>query len=490
MNARCGGAAGLAAYAAGLAKLSASGASSVSYHVNSDEAYSHFNGAPNPEFDIGICRLQVDHFTPWLSNCSVTHEQSPDCGVRCSISKTRDAVSHGRYARMARMFDVVPAGLRTVHSDAWRDVGASWEREGFISMESENFCGQIGDRDFWASHGASLGNEGENGQAAEMLGAVTFEYHGNGWDEEIWARIVTGSSLGFDNDVYCYAPGGKCSASSIADSFWLGAKLYQLALTDELLGDGVDEGSGAPHHRFLGGGRVLKAHANRVAAASASGGSGLGPPSTWPYGGDVIPVARGDGVFVPLVLPDGTLDPNTAHAYAASSSPAPPPLNKSCALFSSDPSVFSFADNVCVGDWAESTAEFELDPSIPEHEAALQCKAACDGNGTACDGFDMIKVTATSGKTKPLCQLYRSPVGCGNDDNQVSGVKAPLPLPPPSPDGALNQTWTLPLAWVGRSLAASTVSPDGVSPARFTLDGRVLTVIGMTPGVPVRFVAS
>ena len=81
-------------------------------------------------------------------------------------------------------------------------------------------------------------------------------------------------------------------------------------------------------------------------------------------------------------------------------------------------------------------------------------------------------------------------MGCGNDDNQVSGVKAPLPLPPPSPDGALNQTWTLPLAWVGRSLAASTVSPDGVSPARFTLDGRVLTVIGMTPGVPVRFVAS
>ena len=142
MNARCGGAAGLAAYAAGLAKLSASGASSVSYHVNSDEAYSHFNGAPNPEFDIGICRLQVDHATPWFSNCSVTHEQSPDCGVRCSISKTRDAVSHGRYARMARMFDVVPAGLRTVHSDAWRSCSLCvWWRRYRTHSQSRFRCG-------------------------------------------------------------------------------------------------------------------------------------------------------------------------------------------------------------------------------------------------------------------------------------------------------------------------------------------------------------
>ena len=491
VNARCGGAAGLAAYAAGLTKLNS--ASSVSYHVNSDEAYSHFNGAPNPEFDVGICRLQVDHVTPWFSNCSVTHEQVPDCGIRCSISKTRDAVSHGRYARMGKMFDVVPAGMRTVHSDAWRDVGASWEKAGYISSESENFCGQIGDRDFWLSHGGvTLGNEGENGQAAEMLGAVTFEYHGDGYDVELWARIVTGSSLGFDTDVYCYAPGGLCSGASIADRFWLSAKLYQLALTDELLGEGGAADSGAPpHHRFLGGGRILKAHANRRAAAPrAAAEGGLGPPSVWPYGGDSIPVARGSGVFVPLVQPDGTLSPSTAHAYVASNAQPQPPLNKSCALFSSDPAVYTLADNVCVGDWNLPTAQFELDPSIPEAEAALQCKAACDGNGTACDAFDMIKVTPYSGKTKPLCMLYQSPEGCGNDDNQVAGVKAPLPLPPPSPSGELNQTWTLPLSWVGKTLTATAVAPGGESPAQFALSGRELTVINMTPGVPVRFVAA
>ena len=38
---------------------SGSNLSSVSYHVNSDEAYELYNGAPNPEFDVNICRLQV-----------------------------------------------------------------------------------------------------------------------------------------------------------------------------------------------------------------------------------------------------------------------------------------------------------------------------------------------------------------------------------------------------------------------------------------------
>ena len=141
VNSNLGGASGLAAFADFLAKNAGPG-SSVSYHVNTDEAYSHFNGTSNPEFTIGMCRLNVDHTTPWYSNCTVTHEQTPDCGIRCSISKTRDSVSHGRYDRIGRIFNVIPMGLRTIHSDAWRDVGASWEPTGYLSMESEQFCGQ------------------------------------------------------------------------------------------------------------------------------------------------------------------------------------------------------------------------------------------------------------------------------------------------------------------------------------------------------------
>jgi hypothetical protein len=47
-----------------------------SYHVNTDEAYSLFNGIDNEEFDIGVCRLQVGFHlresvcTPCWSRCA------------------------------------------------------------------------------------------------------------------------------------------------------------------------------------------------------------------------------------------------------------------------------------------------------------------------------------------------------------------------------------------------------------------------------------
>ena len=489
VNVRSGGQAGLQTYAAALAALS--DGSSVSYHVNSDEAYSHFNNAPNPEFDIGICRINVDHITPWYSNCSVTHEQNPDCGIRCSISKTRDAVSYNRYERLGKIFSVIPPGLRTIHSDAWRDVGASWESTGYLSMESENFCGQMADKKFWASHNASLGNEGENGQPAEMLGNIVMEWHGNGYDVSLWGRIATCSSMGFDQDIYCYAPGGKCLANDIADSFWLSAKLYQLALTDELLGDSLD----GSHHRFLNGGKVMKGHTNlnvkgekEKVYTNYQKDDKLGPPSVWPYGGDIIPVARGNSVFIPLVTIDGTLSPNIAHAYLSSSTPKPTPLTQSCQLYSHDPAIYKLAENVAFMDWNDNfLTQFEIDPTLPEPIAAQQCKSACDGN-SSCAGFDMIKVTPFSGKTKPLCTLFSQPIGCEIDTNQVSGVKSPLPFPPPIPSGN-TITWTLPLSWLGKNLTATTINYNGnYLPAQFELQGRNLTVINMTPGVAVRFV--
>ncbi len=87
----------------------------------------------------------------------MTDEQIPNCGIRCSISKTRDTVSYGRYERIGQMLSTVPAGIRTVHSDAWRDVGVSYEPTGFLSFESEARCGQQADAAFWASANASIG---------------------------------------------------------------------------------------------------------------------------------------------------------------------------------------------------------------------------------------------------------------------------------------------------------------------------------------------
>jgi hypothetical protein len=100
--------------------------------------------------------------------------QTPDPGCRCSISKAKDAARYGRYARYGKMLAVVPPGLRTIHSDAWRDVGASWEPEptGFVDHANEQFCGCRGDSEFWRGVGAgvSMGVEGNDGQAAEFMG--------------------------------------------------------------------------------------------------------------------------------------------------------------------------------------------------------------------------------------------------------------------------------------------------------------------------------
>jgi hypothetical protein len=488
-----GGSAGLEALVAGWTAATGTAQSSISYHVNSDEAYARFNGSANAEFDVRICRLQVDHATAWYSNCTVTGEQIPDCGIRCSISKTKDAVLYDRYGRYSKMFSAIPnpSSLRTIHSDAWRDVGASWEPDtadgglGFLSWEQEARCGQQADSDFWASHGASLGVEGQNGQALDFLGIVSFVYHGDGWDPAWWGRVVAGTSLGWDLDVSCVNPGWSCGWVQWTNNFYLTAKIYQLALTDELLG--TDESTG--YHRFARGGRVHRNHTSAAGhdwlRAMAKAGMAIGDlptPSTWPYGGDSIPIVDGfGGVFVPLIKPDGTVDNGTVHAYQKASSAPPDP---SCALFQPSPASYIASNNTALGDWnAPPFAQFELDPAMPETQAVSVCNASCWGNVT-CQGWDLIKVTPTSGKTKPLCMLFANPVGCETDPNQWAGVKAPLPVPAP---GAVNQTWTLPLSWVGAQLSSTALTPEGYAPGpQLVINGRSLTLVGVVPGYPVR----
>ena len=235
--------------------------SSLSYHVNTDEAYSRFNGSINSEFNIDICRLNVDGVTPWVMNDSVVQQQIPDYGVRCSISKTKDNSYYGRYERIGRFLTTIPSSpkIETIHSDAWRDVGSSFEPDGFISEFSEQFCGQIADRHFWAANNISLGVEGQDGQAAEMMGVSTFWLHdnGNSWSTTLFGRISGGSSLGFDADVHC-SPGGLCGFYNYAQQFYTYARVYQTALTSELLGERND-GSDI-YLLFDNGGKIYKRH--------------------------------------------------------------------------------------------------------------------------------------------------------------------------------------------------------------------------------------
>jgi hypothetical protein len=488
-----GGAAGLAALYAGLAAASGSNASSLSFHVNSDEAYSHFNSLPNPAFDVGSVRLNVDHATPWCMDCAVAG-QTPNCGARCSLSKAKDAAAHGRYARLQRFFDAIqPQGLRTIHSDAWRDVGASWEPaagegSGYLDFANEARCGQQADAAFWAAHGASMGGEGNDGQASEFMGEMDFLYHGGSqWDVATWGRIVSGGALGWDLDVTCENPGGRCTWDSMADQFWGAAAVYQLALTQELLGT-----SAGGWHVFGGGGRVHSSHTGPAAAAAARLGARAVPhPSTWPFGGDAIPIVNGHGgVLLPRVLPDGTtLAPNTLHAYQDSAG-AGPPYDPACPLFH-PATAAAGADNTALGNYGAADAWVEYEAALPSLAAAQRCNASCYALSN-CSAWDLIKVTPSSGRTKPTCGLFTAtrPVGCRADSNQWAGAKAPLPLPP-APD-ATTQTWTLPLAWVGRALTATSLTPQGPQAGlvQVLVQGRNLTLVGMTPSWAVRIEAA
>lgn len=475
-----GGAPGLFALAAGLAGAARNNRSSLSYHVNADEAYALFNGAPNPEFDPRICRVNVDHASPWCMDGDKTG-QTPNPGCRCSISKAKDAALFGRYARYAKMLAVVPPGLRTIHSDAWRDVGASWEPAplGFLDHANEQWCGQRGDAEFWRGVGAgvSMGVEGNDGQAAEFMGTVAFMYHsGLGWDTTIWGRIVTGTNLGWDLDVYCNNAGGRCTWADMADNFYLSARVYQLALTQELLGTDAEG-----WHRFRGGGRVHVTHTRAAALPGAP------QPSQWPFGGDAIPIVDGKGgALLPLVEAGGdALAPWVLHAYQRSAGAAPP--DPACPLFVAGEAERG-ADNTAVGDYGAAAAWFELDPALQPPAAAAICNASC-WNSSSCSAWDLIKVTPSSGKTKPTCGLFAAgtAAGCARDPNQWAGAKAPLPLP--APGAPTQQQWVLPLSWVGKAVTGVSLTPEGEAPAGVSVAGRALRV-NCTPSFPVRLTAT
>ena len=53
---------------------------------------------------------------------------------------------------------------------------------------------------------------------------------------------------------------------------------------------------------------------------------------------------------------------------------------------------------------------------------------------------------------------------------------------------AVTQSWMLPLSWVGATVTAVSISPNGEVPGQSTLliDGRILTIMGVIPGWPVR----
>lgn len=91
---------------------------------------------------------------------------------------------------------------------------------------------------------------------------------------------------------------------------YLHAKLLQVALTEELLGEA--EGT----MRFTNGNELRSSHARVLQQETAEvGRADAGAPSTWSVCGTRIPIARSGATFLPKLVRKGVLDPYTFHAY-------------------------------------------------------------------------------------------------------------------------------------------------------------------------------
>jgi hypothetical protein len=272
-----------------------------------------------------------------------------------------------------------------------------------------------------------------------------------------------------------------CGFFVFADAYYRSAKVYQMALTAELLGE-RDAESGDGYLLFDNGGAIYKRHIVTLRKKDATGGGG---PSTWPFGGDAIAVVDdASGVLVPTVLEGGdAFAPFVLHAFvSAGGSPPPDPA---CPFFVAGENTL--ADNYAFDDWNEGDVIFNLNNSISLPQQMAACAAACAANATSCRGWNLIKTTGNSGHDVPQCSLFENPAGCHYDANQAGGTKAPLPVPaPPAPTLA---NWTLPLSWVGKTVTATVLTDAGEQPGVVSVAGRAMQV-HLQPGFPVRLVAA
>ena len=228
--------------------------------------------------------------------------------------------------------------MDTIHCDAWHDDGYSWEPEdvlghGYIGEYENQPCGSSKDIQLFADRGISFGSEGPNGCTGNYLGAdgksydrsnpivgtgQSYWWHGSSYSQQYWGKIISGTEMGQDCDIapwiaaHCNsAPEATFNASdfsggfgAIANRIYLHAKVLQVALTEELLGE--DEGT----LRFTNGNRLRASHARGVGgdveAATAARRDLGGGPSMWTVCGSAIPIAGNGGKIThnALLLPD------------------------------------------------------------------------------------------------------------------------------------------------------------------------------------------
>jgi hypothetical protein len=281
----------------------------------------------------------------WCNNNTYWTTFWPKAGLGCSIQKTKDWVYGGKSERVGRFFSTVPEGMDTIHCDAWHDDGYSWEPEdveghGYIGEYENQPCGSSKDIQLFAAHGISFGSEGPNGCTGNYLGAdgkhydhskpivgtgQSYWWHGPAYSQQYWGKIISGSEMGQDCDIAPWV-GARCSSApeatfnssdlsggfgAIANRVYLHAKLLQVALTEELLGE--EEGT----MRFTNGNRLRSSHARVGVEEEDAGDLNHYAPrfSFWAVCGSSIPIARSGATFLPKLVRKGVLDPYTFHAF-------------------------------------------------------------------------------------------------------------------------------------------------------------------------------
>ena len=157
------------------------------------------DGQPTPGFNSSM--LSLDHdgkYAVWDSQ-SGQMRTDPLQGECFHISKTKDAVSGGRWKRFDEMFATVPM-TSVLHMDAYRDIDVSWETDeaGFIAEDEEAACGLAGDLRWLSERNLSLGVEGANGMASvggpntPAMNVFDYYWHGH-WRLGEWGRIISGN---------------------------------------------------------------------------------------------------------------------------------------------------------------------------------------------------------------------------------------------------------------------------------------------------------
>lgn len=217
----------------------------VSVHINLDDAY-----PGNPGFDPALLCTDID------GQPMVWETFAP--GAAYHLNHTRDVEQGHVFRRLDAMRALLPL-TRTIHIDAFRCSNLSWGNDGFIGPMEELECGVKPILEYLRRHGLEPSIEALDRQGVDLVGLISAVWHLT--DHFLLFGKVLGGATGAHT--MSWAIGGmidhdirrETSWADICNHIYLGARLYQIYLTDEpVLFDWVD--SRCVHIRFARGGEV------------------------------------------------------------------------------------------------------------------------------------------------------------------------------------------------------------------------------------------